>query len=236
MYLLIKRALDIVLSLIALLLLSPLLLAVILVLRCTGEGEVFFRQRRIGYLNKPFGLLKFATMRKDSPNSGTVTVAGDPRILPVGRFLRKSKINELPQLLNILCGDMSIIGPRPLTGETFDYYPDPLKSLIYRCKPGLSGMGSLVFRNEEDILRSSKKDRNSCYREDIAPLKGALEAWYFTRRSLWTDVKIIFFTAIAVLAPRNNFYRRCFADLPQASGEIRTLQSLEQPRSGTAIP
>src|SRR5215471_16823392 len=98
MYLALKRLLDIVFSLVALIVLSPLFLIVILVLRLTGEGEIFFRQRRVGHLNRPFDLLKFATMLKDSPKTGTITIAGDPRILPVGRFLRKSKINELPQL------------------------------------------------------------------------------------------------------------------------------------------
>jgi len=154
------------------------------------------------------------TMRKDSPKSGTITVAGDPRILPVGRYLRNSKLNELPQLLNVLLGDMSIVGPRPLTEETFALYPDDLKPLVYRCKPGLSGLGSLVFRDEEEILRKSGKDRIACYREDIAPLKGALEVWYHDHCSIGTDLKIILFTIIAVLIPGGRFYRRWFPGMP----------------------
>src|SRR5271157_3713601 len=122
MYLILKRMLDVLLSLAALVALSPFLLGIAVLLRFTGEGEVFFRQRRIGYQGRPFGLMKFVTMRKDSPKSGTITVAGDPRILPVGRYLRKSKLNELPQLINVLRGDMSIVGPRPLTEETFALY------------------------------------------------------------------------------------------------------------------
>lgn len=214
MYPVLKRSLDIVLALAALVVLSPILLGVMLVLRFTGEGEMFFRQKRIGHHNRPFGLIKFVTMRKDSPKTGTITVAGDPRILPVGRFLRKSKINELAQLLNVLAGEMSIVGPRPLTEETFALYPVEMQPLIYRCKPGLSGMGSLVFRNEEEILRSSGKDRITCYREDIAPLKGALEVWYHDHRSIATDLKIIFCTLVAVLIPGNDFYRRWFPGLP----------------------
>jgi lipopolysaccharide/colanic/teichoic acid biosynthesis glycosyltransferase len=195
--------------------LSPLLLGIALVLRFTGEGEVLFRQKRIGYRNRPFGLLKFVTMRKDSPTSGTITVAGDPRILPVGRYLRKSKLNELPQLVNVLLGDMSIIGPRPLTEETFALYPDELKPLVYRCKPGLSGLGSLVFRNEEEVLSRSGKDRIACYREEIAPLKGALEVWYHDHCSLATALKIILFTLVAVARPGSVFYRRFFPGMPQ---------------------
>ena len=214
MYLVLKRTLDIVLSLAALVVLSPFLLGIMLLLRFTGEGEVFFRQKRIGYQNRPFGLIKFVTMRRDSPKSGTITVAGDPRILPVGRHLRKSKLNELPQLLNVLLGDMSIVGPRPLTDETFAYYPDDLRPLVYRCKPGLSGLGSLVFRDEEEILRNSGRDRITCYREDIAPLKGALEVWYHDHRSIGTDLKIILCTIIAVLIPRSGFYHRWFPGMP----------------------
>ena len=214
MYFALKRTLDILLSLAALVVLSPLLLGIMLLLRFSGEGEVFFRQKRIGYRNRPFGLIKFVTMRKDSPKSGTITVAGDPRILPVGRYLRNSKLNELPQLLNVVLGDMSIVGPRPLTEETFALYPDDLKPLVYRCKPGLSGLGSLVFRDEEEILRKSGKDRIACYREDIAPLKGALEVWYHDHCSIGTDLKIILFTIIAVLIPGGRFYRRWFPGMP----------------------
>src|SRR2546426_755943 len=117
MYLVIKRSLDLILCLAALLALLPLFLVIVVVLSMTGEHEVFFRQRRIGYGNRSFGLWKFVTMMKDSPETGTITAANDPRILPVGRFLRKTKINELPQLINVLKGDMSIVGPRPLTEE-----------------------------------------------------------------------------------------------------------------------
>jgi lipopolysaccharide/colanic/teichoic acid biosynthesis glycosyltransferase len=215
MYLLLKRLIDIFCSLAAILVLSPMFVVVMVVLRFTGEGEVFFRQKRIGHRNRPFDLLKFATMLKDSPKSGTITVAGDPRILPVGKFLRKSKINELPQLLNVLKGDMSLVGPRPLTDETFCLYSEALQPLIYRCRPGLTGMGSLVFRNEEEVLRETSKDRKTCYREDIAPLKGALEVWYYEHQSILEDLKIIFFTAVAVLSPGREPYRRWFADLPQ---------------------
>jgi len=215
MYFFIKRTLDIVFSASALIILSPMLFVVMILLRFSGEGEIFFRQRRVGQGNKPFDLLKFATMLKDSPKSGTITVSGDPRILPMGKFLRKSKINELPQLLNVLKGDMSLVGPRPLTDETFGYYSEALQPLIYRSKPGLTGAGSLVFRNEEEVLRNTAKDRTTCYREDIAPLKGALEVWYYEHRSTWVDLKIIFFTAVSVIIPGSNLYRRGLTNLPE---------------------
>ena len=111
-----ERFFDVFLSSIALIFLSPLLLPIIIILKLTGEGEVFFMQERIGRNGRLFKLIKFATMLKNSPNlgTGTVTMKHDPRILPVGKFLRKTKINELPQLLNILLGDMSVVGPRLL--------------------------------------------------------------------------------------------------------------------------
>ena len=215
----IKRSLDLILCLTALLALLPMFLIIVLVLRLTGEREVFFRQRRIGYGNRSFELWKFVTMLKDSPKTGTITAANDPRILPVGRFLRKTKINELPQLINVLKGDMSIVGPRPLTEETFSLYPEEFKALIYCSRPGMTGIGSLVFRNEEDILARSPKDRYRCYREDIAPLKGELEAWYYVNRSLVVDLKIIVFTVVAILSPGNQLYRRWFRELPTEARE-----------------
>ena len=119
------RFFDILFSSIALLLLSPLLVPIVITLKLTGEGEVFFLQERIGKGGDKFKLFKFATMLKNSPNigTGTVTMRGDPRVLPVGTFLRKTKINELPQLLNIFFGDMSVIGPRPQTQRCFDAFP-----------------------------------------------------------------------------------------------------------------
>ncbi|MCG5548906.1 sugar transferase [Halorhodospira halochloris] len=135
-----QRLLDVFFSGLALLVLSPLLLGLVL-LRLTGEGEVFFRQQRIGRGGEPFELLKFATMLKDSPNmaTGTVTVTGDPRVLPVGRVLRKLKLNELPQLINIFRGNMSVIGPRPQTRRRFDAFPAEAQREIVQVRPGLSG-------------------------------------------------------------------------------------------------
>ena len=144
-----KRIFDLCLSLAALLILSPLLIPVCIILVFTGEHYVFYTQKRIGKGGKEFDLIKFATMLRNSPNigSGDVTLHRDPRVLPVGSFLRASKINEIPQLLNILLGDMSFVGPRPLTPRVFNYYTDESKSIIVKMKPGLTGAGSIIFRD-----------------------------------------------------------------------------------------
>ena len=214
MYLIVKRMMDICLAGIALLILSPLLVPIMIILRLTGEGEVFFKQRRLGHRNKELYVWKFATMLKNSPASGTITAKHDPRILPIGRFLRSTKINELPQLINILAGDLSLVGPRPLTQEAFSLYPEELKPFIYQTKPGLTGIGSVVFRNEEEILANSGKDVRQCYKGDIMPIKGALEMWYQQNISLLTDLKIILLTCIAIIKPGNTLHTKWFRDLP----------------------
>jgi lipopolysaccharide/colanic/teichoic acid biosynthesis glycosyltransferase len=205
-----KRTLDIVLSATALLVLLPLFIPLIIILRLTGEGKVFYRQERVGHQGNRFGLLKFATMLKNSPNigTGTITTKNDPRVLPLGGFLRKTKLNELPQLLNVLNGDMSIIGPRPLTPDHFDYYSEDVKKVIGQVPPGLSGVGSIVFRDEESVLAKSHKPPAQCYAEDIAPCKGRLEVWYVEHRSFWLDLKLIFITVWVIAFPRSELYRR----------------------------
>jgi lipopolysaccharide/colanic/teichoic acid biosynthesis glycosyltransferase len=124
MYHFFKRILDIVIVLIALLLLSPLLIPVIILLLLTGEHQVFYLQKRIGYQGKPFNILKFATMLKNSPQIGTgeITLRNDPRVTVIGKLLRRTKINELPQILNVLKGEMSIVGPRPLMEVSYNLY------------------------------------------------------------------------------------------------------------------
>ena len=142
-----KRLLDLVISGLSILVLIPLLLPIILLLRITGEGEVFFSQERMGKGGSLFSLHKFATMLKDSPNigSGTLTVKNDPRILPLGKFLRKTKINELPQLFNVFKGDMSIVGPRPQSSRNFLAFSEDVQKNIMLVSPGLTGLGSIFF-------------------------------------------------------------------------------------------
>ena len=216
-----QRLLDVLLSGLALLVLSPLLVPVAIALRLTGEGEVFFIQQRVGRGGRPFGLYKFATMLKDSPNigTGTVTVKGDPRVLPLGRLLRKTKINELPQLLNILKGDMSIIGPRPQTRRCFDAFPARSQAAIIQVRPGLSGIGSIVFRDEEELMHASAEPERF-YDEVIMPYKGALEEWYVAHQGLWTYLAAIFATAWVVLFPKSDIVWKLFPGLPVSPAEL----------------
>ena len=207
---------DILLAGVALLVLTPLMLPVMIGLLLTGEHEVFYFQERIGRGNRKFMIWKFATMLKNSPNlaGGLHTTRRDPRVLPLGRFLRITKINELPQLINILVGDMSIVGPRPLVDKTFEPYPDPVKERIYRIRPGLTGIGSIVFRDEERLLSDCGGDPVAFYAQHIAPAKGALELWYQDHLSPATDLKLIFLTAWVILFPRSRLLLRWFRDLP----------------------
>mgnify|MGYP001428274434 FL=1 len=212
-----KRVIDIILSFVAIIILSPLLFPIIIGLLLTGEHYVFYLQERIGYKNKKFNIYKFATMLKNSPNigSGLHTTLKDPRILPMGGFLRKTKINELPQLFNILLGSMSIIGPRPLVDQTFEPYSDIVKKNIYNVKPGLSGIGSIVFRDEEILLSNSEIPINKFYSKYISPYKGSLELWYQKKVSFYTDFMIIFLTIWVVFFPKSNLVFKVFKDLPE---------------------
>ena len=216
------RFFDILFSGIALLLLSPLLVPILLILRLTGEGEIFFLQERIGRGGKKFKLYKFATMLKDSPNigTGTVTMKGDHRVLPVGIFLRKTKINELPQLLNIFFGDMSVIGPRPLTTQTFEAYSESIQHHIKKVRPGLSGIGSIVFRDEEEIMHGVNASIDF-YANVIAPYKGALEEWFVLNKSLYIYFMAIFVTVWAVLIPKTKIVWKVFKDLPVPPTELK---------------
>jgi lipopolysaccharide/colanic/teichoic acid biosynthesis glycosyltransferase len=211
-----QRLLDIVLSGLALMLLSPLLVPIAIALRCTGEGEVFYVQERVGLGGKAFGLYKFATMLKNSPNigTGTVTLKHDPRVLPLGRFLRKTKINELPQLLNIFRGDMSVIGPRPQTRRCFDAFPAASQAEILKVRPGLSGIGSIVFRDEEELMHASAEPERF-YDDVIMPYKGLLEEWYVAHQGLRTYLLCIFATAWVVLFSTSRIMRRIFPGLPE---------------------
>lgn len=222
------RFLDILLSGLALMVLAPLLLPFVLILRVTGEGEIFFIQDRVGRGGKYFGLYKFATMLKDSPNigSGTVTLKDDPRVLPVGKFLRTTKVNELPQLLNVLLGDMSIVGPRPQTQRCFDAFPEKSKAAIVKVRPGLSGLGSIAFRGEEDMLDASY-DPDQFYDAVIMPYKGLLEEWYVAHESITNYIKVIVATAVVVLIPSSQIFWRLFAQLPQPPAEL--MESLNWP-------
>lgn len=217
-----QRFLDIVLSALALLILSPLLVPTAIILLLTGEHHVFYTQERVGLGGNTFRLYKFATMLKDSPNigTGTITVKNDPRILPFGRLLRKTKVNELPQLLNILFGNMSVVGPRPQTRRCFAAFPERSKQAITSVRPGLSGVGSIVFRDEEEALHG-QADPVRFYDEVIAPYKGALEEWYVQHQGLRMYLLVIMVTAWVVIRPDSDIVWRAFPGLPDPPPELR---------------
>jgi len=215
------RLFDIIFSSIALIFLLPLFVPVCILLKFTGEGEIFFLQSRVGINKKEFKLLKFVTMIKDSPNigTGTVTMKGDPRVLPFGKILRKTKINELPQLLNVLFGDMSLIGPRPQTEQCFKSFLPNSQTIIIKMKPGLSGIGPIIFRGEEEIL-SMKKGNLDFYDNILAPYKGRVEAWYHNRQNLLNYFVLILMTLWVIVFPKSNLIWRLFSTLPKPPEEL----------------
>ena len=218
MYLISKRILDIIVSLLTLIILLPVFIPIVIILRFTAEGEVFYFQERIGINNSIFKIWKFATMLKNSMNMGTgsITLKNDFRVTDIGKFLRKTKINELPQIINILKGDISLVGPRPLVSKTFTAYSQDIQAKIYNVKPGLTGIGSIVFRDEETIISNIKnEDPHKFYKRVIAPFKGALEMWYQENRSFILDLQLIFMTAWIIIFPKSRLYEKWFYDLPK---------------------
>jgi lipopolysaccharide/colanic/teichoic acid biosynthesis glycosyltransferase len=192
------------------------------ILKFSGEGEIFYLQERIGKNGKPFGIWKFATMLKDSPNmkNAYITTREDPRVLPVGNFLRKSKINELPQLVNILKGDISIVGPRPQVKAHLDLYPEDKLAEILSITPGLTGIASLFFRDEETMISNSDLDPKVFYKKFIVPYKVELELWYKDRQNFYTYLMLIILTAWSVIFSSSKLYEKVFKDLPKPPQEL----------------
>ena len=218
MYNFFKRILDISVSFLTLIILLPVFIPIIIILKLSAEGEVFYFQERYGIHNSRFQIWKFATMLKNSMNIGTgsITLQNDPRVTKFGAFLRKTKINELPQIINILKGDISLVGPRPLVTKTFSAYSEEVQSKIYNIKPGLTGIGSIIFRDEESIISSIKdKDPHEFYKRVIAPYKGDLEMWYQEHNSFFLDLQLIFMTAWVIFFPTSKLYEKWFKDLPK---------------------
>ena len=220
MYKIFKRLLDVFLSFFALIILLPAFIPIIIILKFSAEGEVFYFQERYGIYNSRFQIWKFATMLKNSMEMGTgsITLKNDFRVTRIGKFLRITKINELPQLINILKGDISIVGPRPLVKFDYDAYPSNVRDNIYNVKPGLTGIGSIVFRDEESIISAVKgEDPHEFYKRIIAPYKGELEIWYQEHNSFFLDLQLIFMTAWVIFFPTSKLYEKWFKDLPKRS-------------------
>lgn len=219
------RIFDILLATFAIVVLLPFMLPLMVVLKLTGEHYIFYQQTRAGRRGLDFKVLKFATMLKNSPNmsGGVLTQKNDSRILPLGGFLRKTKLNELPQLINVFLGSMSFVGPRPQARQHYDLYSLEVKAKIDKLRPGLTGIGSLVFRDEESILDRVNGDRVLFHDTVIAPYKGELESWYAKNRNVINYFAIIFFTIWAVFRPTSRAYLRCFKNLPKIPTELASL-------------
>ena len=216
------RIFDILLSGLALLLLAPLLLPIMIILKLTGENKVFYLQERVGQYGETFGIWKFATMLENSPNMNNayITTHDDPRVLPFGKFLRKSKINELPQLVNILKGDISIVGPRPQVQAHLELYPKDTLDDILSIKPGLTGIASLFFRDEETMISNSDMQPKEFYKAYIAPYKAELELWYKKHQNLYTYFMLIILTAWNIVFSESKLYNKIFKDLPKPPNEL----------------
>jgi len=222
-----QRFFDIIFSGLALVLFSPFLVPIAVALKFSGEGEIFYIQQRVGKDGKMFGLLKFATMLKDSPNisTGTITTKNDPRVLPFGKFLRQTKINELPQLINILKGDMSVIGPRPQDIRCFVVFDKEDQENIKKVRPGLSGVGSIIFRDEESLMDVDDiKQREYIYDHIISPYKGKVESWYVKHQSIILYFKLIWLTVLAVVSPNKIVtFDKIYPDFPKIPKELEDL-------------
>ncbi len=215
-YKLYKRIFDIIISITLILLFSPIFLITIFFLSISGEREVLYFQKRIGYKNKSMTIYKFATMMKNSEELGykDITTRDDFRITKFGRILRITKINELPQLFNVLEGSMSLVGPRPLMEQGFNRYNKKTKKKIYNIFPGITGIGSIYFRDEELVITNSKLTPDETSQTIIAPKKAALELWYQDNMSFTVDILIIIITAISIFYPSNQILRKVFPNAP----------------------
>ena len=214
------RLFDIILSGLLILLSLPFVIPVMVMLKLTGEHDVFYRQTRVGRYARDFGLLKFATMLRNSPAlpGGLYTQKNDPRMLPLGGWLRKTKINELPQLLNILGGDMSLVGYRPTVREHYAAYPAAARERLFHYRPGLTGLGSIVFRNEEEMLHEIK-DKDYFHNKIIVPYKAELECWYIEHGCLGIYFALIFLTALVIVFPNQALWKK-FKGLPPVPPEL----------------
>jgi lipopolysaccharide/colanic/teichoic acid biosynthesis glycosyltransferase len=194
----VKRALDLAVSLPALLLFGPFLAGVALLVKATSKGPALFRQERVGRGFRPFTIYKFRTMVEDAPRRGrTITAGPDPRITPLGGFLRRWKIDELPQLYNVLRGDMSLVGPRPEVPRYVEMFRDEYREIL-RVRPGITDLASLKYRNESDLLGAAA-DPEAEYVLRLLPDKIALAKDYVARGSLATDCGVILRTFAALL-------------------------------------
>jgi len=194
-----KRCFDIVVSAIGLVLLSPLLVVCAIMIKRDSEGPVFFRQVRVGLGGSTFRIHKFRTMRVNAESIGEqLTAASDPRITQYGQFLRRHKLDELPQLIDVLIGNMSMVGPRPEVPRFVEYYPEAIKKIVLSVKPGITDLASIRFRNESELL--SGEFNTDYYVTTVLPKKLDHYVEYVNQQSLWLDIKILALTLRALFA------------------------------------
>ena len=197
-----KRLFDIIISTMALLALSPLLLLIGVLVRIHSTGPAIFRQTRIGRNGRPFTLLKFRSMSIQKQTAPAFTPGATPRITRLGKWIRKTKTDELPQLWNVLVGDMSLVGPRPEVPEWTKVYPERWE-VVLSVRPGITDPASIMFRDEEALLATAP-DPTECYRNEILPRKLDLAARYATNHTLLGDISIILRTALVIVRPASS--------------------------------
>jgi lipopolysaccharide/colanic/teichoic acid biosynthesis glycosyltransferase len=193
-----KRLLDVVIAVIGVIVLAVPMVLIGAWIKFDSAGSIFFRQIRVGRYGHEFRIFKFRTMRGTIPNAiPQLTIGDDPRITRVGAFLRRYKIDELPQLFNVLCGHMSLVGPRPEVPFYVAYYPTEMRDVVLSVRPGITDLASVYFRNESELLSQSSEPEKT-YIEEVLPVKLRFYAEYVRRRNLLLDMKIAFRTLQAV--------------------------------------
>jgi lipopolysaccharide/colanic/teichoic acid biosynthesis glycosyltransferase len=197
-----KRLFDLLAAACGLLVLAPLLLAIALWIRLDSPGPALFRQRRVGRHGVPFDILKFRTMALQAETGRQLTVGADPRITRAGSFLRRTKLDELPQLLNVVAGTMSLVGPRPEVLRYVACYPPDVRATVLSVTPGITDLAAIQYKDESAILGRAR-DPERAYVETILPIKLAYYQRYVRERSFWLDLRILFLTLAAVFGPRH---------------------------------
>lgn len=217
------RFFDLVISVTVLLLLMPILIVVMVILLFTNRGRVFYQQERVGQSGRLFKILKFDTMVENSEGlpGGVLTQVRDPRVLPIGRFLRRAKINELPQLVNVIMGQMSLVGPRPQVKQHYDLYRPEIKKVIDKMPAGVTGVGSVVFHDEEDIFERSGQVCTHFHDQVIAPYKGELELWFGRHRNVKMYFTCLTATFIVMVSPNDHLAFKIFKRLPEPPPSLR---------------
>ena len=196
-YLFVKRIIDFILAFFLLILLSPVILFISVLIKLDSMGSVFYKGERVGQFGKPFKMLKFRTMVPNAEKIGTIHAAkNDPRITKVGRFLRTYKLDEIPQLINIVKGEMSFVGPRPQVKHYVDLYNDE-ERISLNVVPGMTDYATICYINQEDLMDENNVDRS--YKENIEPIKNKLRIKYVKEGSLFIDAKIVFQTFLAII-------------------------------------